>query len=162
MVIKRLLAFGVDLMSIVVIVNVLFLSTYIIKSQFLLQFLSALMITLLLCKDCMNGQSIGKRVMKLQVVDSNTEENISAVRHIVRNLFLPLWYIEILILMISKEKRIGDYVARTKVISNDASVGKMQLDKNTLFAILLCFIAILLLLFVLFRLIDSPMLQLLF
>lgn len=162
MVIKRLLAFGVDLMSIVVIVNVLFLSTYIIKSQFLLQFLSALMITLLLCKDCMNGQSIGKRVMKLQVVDSNTEENISAVRHIVRNLFLPLWYIEILILMISKEKRIGDYVAKTKVISNDASVGKIQLDKNTLFAILLCFIVILLLSFVLFRLIDSPMLQLLF
>lgn len=162
MVIKRLLAFGVDLMSIVVIVNVLFLSTYIIKSQFLLQFLSALMITLLLCKDCMNGQSIGKRVMKLQVVDSNTEENISAVRHIVRNLFLPLWYIEILILMISKKERIGDYVARTKVISNDASVGKMQLDKNTLFAVLLCFVVIFLLSFVLFRLIDSPMLQLLF
>jgi uncharacterized RDD family membrane protein YckC len=162
MVIKRLLAFGLDLMIIVAIVNVLFLSTYIIKSQFLLQFLSALMITLLLCKDCMNGQSIGKRLMKLQVVDNNTEENISVVRHIVRNLFLPLWCIEILILMILKKERIGDYVAKTKVISNHAFVGKIQLDKNNLFAILLCFIVIFLLSFALFRLIDSPMLQLLF
>jgi RDD family. len=162
MVIKRLLAFGLDLMIIVAIVNVLFLSTFIIKSQFLLQFLSALMITLLFCKDCMNGQSIGKRVMKLQVVDSNTEENISAVRHIVRNLFLPLWCIEILILMISKRERIGDYVAKTKVISNDAPVGKMQLDKNTLFAILLCFIVIFFLSFIMFHLIDSSMVQLLF
>ena len=100
--------------------------------------------------------------MKLQVVDNNTEENISVVRHIVRNLFLPLWYIEILILMISKKERIGDYVAKTKVISNHASVGKMQLDKNALFAILLCFTVIFLLLFILFHLIDSPMVQLLF
>lgn len=162
MVIKRLLAFGIDLMIIIVIENVLFLTTYIIKSQFTMQFFSALMITLLLCKDCINGQSFGKRVMKLQVVDSNTEENISAVRHIVRNLFLPLWCIEILILMISKKKRIGDYIAKTKVISNHASVGKIQLDRNTLFVILLCFIVIFLLMFILFNLIDSPILQLLF
>lgn len=67
MIFKRLIAFIIDLLIIAVITGVLFFATQAIKSQILLQFFSALTITLLFCKDCMNGQSVGKKIMKIQV-----------------------------------------------------------------------------------------------
>ena len=161
MIFKRLFAFILDLLIISTIISLLFLPTYEIKSIVLVELYSALMLTLLLCKDCINGQSIGKRIMKIQVVDENSNQRVSNSREILRNIFVVFWIVEVIVLFISKDKRIGDYVAKTKVIECN-KIEKFQLDKNTLCAILLCFCITFALIFLMFSLIHSPMAQLLF
>ena len=85
MIFKRLIAFIIDIFLIVIIMGALFVVTQPIKSSILLQILSSLMLTSLFCKDCINGQSVGKRIMKIQVVDENSNRNISNIRMLLRN-----------------------------------------------------------------------------
>lgn len=161
MILKRLIAFLIDLLLIAIIVNMFFFATQTVKSQLLVQFLSAMMVTMLLCKDCINGKSAGKRIMKIEIANEKEGEKISAVSCIVRNIFVVLWIIEILVLFISKEKRIGDYVAKTKVVSN-SKVEKIKLDKNALLTILLCFCIIFLFMFFVFKIFSSSSFELLY
>lgn len=130
MILKRLIAFLIDLLLIAIIVNMFFFATPTVKSQLLVQFLSAMMVTMLLCKDCINGKSAGKRIMKIEIANEKEGEKVSAVSCVVRNIFVVLWIIEILVLFISKEKRIGDYVAKTKVVSNTSVPLKSGRVKN--------------------------------
>lgn len=161
MILKRLIAFLIDLLLIVIIVNMFFFATQTVKSQLFVQFLSAMMVTMLLCKDCISGKSAGKRIMKIEIANEKEGEKISAVSCIVRNIFVVLWIIEILVLFISKEKRIGDYVAKTKVVSN-SKVEKIKLDKNALLTILLCFCIIFLFMFFVFKIFSSSSFELLY
>ena len=161
MILKRLIAFLIDLLLIVIIVNMFFFATQTVKSQLLVQFLSAMMVTMLLCKDCINGKSAGKRIMKIEIANEKEGEKVSAVSCVVRNIFVVLWIIEILVLFISKEKRIGDYVAKTKVVSN-SKVEKIKLDKNALLTILLCFCIIFLFMFFVFKIFSSSSFELLY
>ena len=161
MILKRLIAFLIDLLLIAIIVNMFFFATQTVKSQLLVQFLSAMMVTMLLCKDCINGKSAGKRIMKIEIANEKEGEKVSAVSCIVRNIFVVLWIIEILVLFISKEKRIGDYVAKTKVVSN-SKVEKIKLDKNALLTILLCFCIIFLFMFFVFKIFSSSSFELLY
>lgn len=69
-----------------------------------------------LCKDCINGRSIAKRVLNLQVVDNSTEQAATPLKCLVRNLFCVLWPIEIIVALINPSRRIGDRVAGTKII----------------------------------------------
>ena len=160
MIFRRLTAFVIDLLIIAVIMSVAFLAVQTIKSQTLLQFLSSLMITLLLCKDNIDGQSFGKRIMKIQIVDEKANKKVSKVRYIVRNLFVIFWIVEVFILFISKNKRIGDYVARTKVITKNKTE-KAPFDKGTLIAVLFCLCIVFILLFLVFNLFQSTTFQLL-
>ncbi|MPM23070.1 hypothetical protein SDC9_69533 [bioreactor metagenome] len=161
MILKRLIAFLIDLLLIAIIVNMFFFATQTVKSQLLVQFLSAMMVTMLLCKDCINGKSAGKRIMKIEIANEKEGEKVSAVSCVVRNIFVVLWIIEILVLFISKEKRIGDYVAKTKVVSN-SKVEKIKLDKNALLTILLCFCIIFLFMFFVFKIFSSSSFELLY
>lgn len=161
MILKRLIAFLIDLLLIAIIVNMFFFATQTVKSQLLVQFLSAMMVTMLLCKDCINGKSAGKRIMKIEIANEKEGEQVSAVSCIVRNIFVVLWIIEILVLFISKEKRIGDYVAKTKVVSN-SKVEKIKIDKNTLLTVLLCFCIIFLFMFLVFNIFSSSSFELLY
>ncbi len=161
MILKRLIAFLIDLLLIAIIVNMFFFATQTVKSQLLVQFLSAMMVTMLLCKDCINGKSAGKRIMKIEIANEKEGEKVSAVSCVVRNIFVVLWIIEILVLFISKEKRIGDYVAKTKVVSN-SKVEKIKLDKNTLLTVLLCFCIIFLFIFLVFNIFSSSSFELLY
>lgn len=161
MILKRLIAFLIDLLLIAIIVNMFFFATQTVKSQLLVQFLSAMMVTMLLCKDCINGKSAGKRIMKIEIANEKEGEKVSAVSCVVRNIFVVLWIIEILVLFISKEKRIGDYVAKTKVVSN-SKVEKIKLDKNALLTILLCFCIIFLFMFLVFNIFNSSSFELLY
>jgi uncharacterized RDD family membrane protein YckC len=160
MIFKRLIAFIIDILLIVIIMGALFVVIQPIKSPILLQSLSSLMLTSLFCKDCINGQSIGKRIMKIQVVDEISNKEVSNIRHIVRNIFVIFWMIDVFVLFISREKRLGDYVVKTRVICNK-KVEKVQLNKNILYTALFCFCVIFLLLFV-FYLVPLPILKLLF
>lgn len=161
MIFNRLIAFIIDLLIISMLISLLLFATQTVNSQFLTQFLSALMLTLLLCKDCINGQSVGKRIMKIQVVDETTNKNISVVGCIVRNFFVFFWIVEFFVLLISKNKRIGDYVTKTKIVKND-NTENIRIDKSTVITVLICFCVIFLLLFFVFNLFHSSTFQLLF
>lgn len=148
MIFKRLIAFVIDLLIIAVITGILFLLTQSLKSQILILLFSALMITFLLCKDIVNGQSFGKIIMKLKVVDSRSNNSATNISVIVRNIFVIFWIVEVFVLFVSKDMRIGDYIAKTKVISNEKLI-RVQLNKTIILTILLCFCVVCILLFVL-------------
>ncbi len=164
MIFKRLLAFIIDLFIIAIIVNLLLVVVEIIcskQSVFLMLFFSSLMVTLLLCKDCFNGQSLGKRIMKIQLVDVKKGTEVSNIRCVVRNLLIPFWIVEIFVLVVSNGRRIGDYITKTKII-NKSSSEKIRIDKKTLVFGLFCFCVNLLFLFLLFNIFHFSMFQLLF
>ncbi|UII22260.1 RDD family protein [Fulvivirga ligni] len=72
---------------------------------------------LYLCKDSFNGRSIGKRALKLQVVNYKTGEPAAPLRCLVRNLLCIIWPIEVIVTLINPNRRIGDMLAGTEVIN---------------------------------------------
>lgn len=66
-------------------------------------------------KDVFKNGSIGKKIMKLKIIDSDTKEDSSIVKRILKNTTWILSWIEIIVYLISN-KRIGDRIARTEVV----------------------------------------------
>lgn len=73
-------------------------------------------LALYFCKDCINGQSIGKRALKLQVITNSNGKVASPIKCFVRNIFCILWPIEVIVTLASTERRIGDVIAGTRVV----------------------------------------------
>ena len=65
-------------------------------------------------RDIIKGQSIGKRIARIKVVD-NSEKNAAWWQLILRNISVIIWPLEALLLLVDK-KRIGDRMANTKVV----------------------------------------------
>jgi len=74
------------------------------------------------CKDCIWGQSIAKRLLKLQIVNNKTGEIAGPFRCLVRNLFIVVFPVEGLMILVNPSKRLGDLVAGTKLIPFDPSI----------------------------------------
>ena len=70
-------------------------------------------ISLFFCRDCISGQSIGRRIMHICVVSQN--HPVSPLRAFIRNLFLLIWPIEILILIINNHRRLGDIITNSSI-----------------------------------------------
>lgn len=70
-------------------------------------------------KDIYLGRSIAKRIIKLQIVDIKTNKPANPIRCFVRNLTLILWPIEVIVGLINNERRIGDFIAGTKLTTYD-------------------------------------------
>lgn len=86
------------------------------------------------CKDIINGRSIAKRILKLQVVDNKTGQVASPLQCLVRDIFCVLWIIEVIAAMTNTSRRLGDRVAGTKLVHYDpaleqtkTNVGKLAL-----------------------------------
>ncbi|MFH0818957.1 MAG: RDD family protein [Patescibacteria group bacterium] len=75
----------------------------------------------LFIKDGFNGQSIGKKIMNIQVVDIITKQPISYGKSALRMLILRMFGIVELIIAIIQpnHRRLGDYIAKTIVINKD-------------------------------------------
>ncbi len=73
-------------------------------------------------KDIYLGQSIGKRILRLQVVDVRTNRPANPLRCLIRNFTILLWPIEVIAALIDKERRIGDYLAGTRLAIYDPAV----------------------------------------
>lgn len=69
-----------------------------------------------LSKDFFGGRSIGKRVMKLQLVMKDGHSPVSGIRMIVRNLFLVLWPVEVIMYLANSGQRLGDLLCKTTVV----------------------------------------------
>lgn len=74
------------------------------------------------CKDCINGRSIAKRMLKLQIVDIKTEQVATPLQCFVRNIFCIIWPVEVIVTLINPGRRIGDQVAATKVVLYEPSI----------------------------------------
>ncbi|QIX62082.1 RDD family protein [Hymenobacter sp. BT18] len=68
------------------------------------------------CKDIINGQSIGKRITKVQVVDNNTGLVASPMKCLLRNVFCVIWPLEVLMTLINPGRRLGDLLAGTRIV----------------------------------------------
>lgn len=89
----------------------------------------------LLCKDCLNGASIGKRIFQLQVIDLKTLKAASPLKCILRNFCYTFWIIEFpCFLWKSDGKRIGDYLVGTTVVSG-INPNTQENRKNTIITI---------------------------
>jgi uncharacterized RDD family membrane protein YckC len=82
-------------------------------------FLGAL-IYLLVCDAFPGGQSLGKRFTKSSVVHFETEAPCRGWQSVVRNLsILVLGFIDVLFIIGKQQRRLGDLMARTKVVKVD-------------------------------------------
>ncbi len=61
------------------------------------------------------GRSVGKRIFNLQVLDKNTYKPALKKQQIIRNLFFFIYFVDGIILLITKES-IGDRIANTIVV----------------------------------------------
>ena len=78
------------------------------------------------CKDSINGRSPAKRILKLQVVDNSTGTVASPIKCFIRNIFCVLWPIEVIVALINPNRRIGDFVAGTKVVPFDSTTEQQK------------------------------------
>ncbi|MBS1681679.1 MAG: RDD family protein [Bacteroidetes bacterium] len=79
--------------------------------------------SIFLNKDIYFGKSIGKNFIGLRVVSARTGNPASPIQCSLRNLFVLLWPLEALMLFFSPKRRIGDFVAGTKV-QEDTEIGR--------------------------------------
>lgn len=79
-------------------------------------------------KDILFGQSPAKRILKLQVVNAKTGEPASSLRCLVRNITVVLWPIEVVTALINNERRVGDFIAGTKLTTYATAQPKQQLN----------------------------------
>ncbi len=68
-------------------------------------------------KDFFNAKSPAKRTLGYQVINRKTEKPANELRCFIRNLTLFVaWPIEVIVGLINPERRIGDFLANTKVV----------------------------------------------
>ncbi|WP_165021087.1 RDD family protein [Dysgonomonas sp. ZJ279] len=106
-------------------------------------FILSVLYTCLLSKDLIGGQSIGKRICKLQIVNVDNS-SASSLKLILRNVLFLIWPIEFIIILINPERRFGDLLFNTKVIPCKKNSGVKQ--KNIYYT----FLVVLIIVFILF------------
>jgi uncharacterized RDD family membrane protein YckC len=66
-------------------------------------------------KDIVQGRSVAKRILRLQLVDNKSRKAATPIQCVLRSLTLPLWPLEVLVTLFSPTRRIGDLIAGTRV-----------------------------------------------
>ena len=69
--------------------------------------------------DALKGQSLGKRMMKIRVVDEYTGASCTLLQSIVRNLALVFGILDYIFIFFGSRKRLGDMIVGTKVLRAD-------------------------------------------
>jgi len=70
-------------------------------------------------KDFFDGRSPAKRILKVQVVNHKTGEVADPLRCLLRNLTIPVWPLEVICVLINPHRRLGDYIAGTRIEAYD-------------------------------------------
>lgn len=122
---KRLLAVGIDIAILVLvfmIANIIpIYDDYIMtardfgRSYYIVYGIILLIIEIgFLCKDVIGGQSIGKKIVHIKVVNAD-ESKANLLQLIIRNITILIWPIEMIILLLGKRK-IGDVISKTMIV----------------------------------------------
>jgi uncharacterized RDD family membrane protein YckC len=93
-----------------------------------MKYLSMFGFALYFCKDIVNGRSISKRILKLQVVDNKSGQVATPLQCFVRNIFCIIWPIEVIVAMTNTSRRLGDKVAGTKLVYFDPALEKPKIN----------------------------------
>jgi uncharacterized RDD family membrane protein YckC len=124
---KRIYAWYIDLVIVgifAVLLEILFILALINSTEkldFINIILRQLILTysswsLLIIRDVIGKKSLGKRILKLKIVNKNDGKEAVLIKRLVRNLTWLLGPVEIIVFLIVKE-RIGDKIAGTDVIA---------------------------------------------
>ncbi|MFK7925865.1 MAG: RDD family protein, partial [Bacteroidia bacterium] len=97
--------------------NVLVVDPDISAAETVVKWAMIILLALWMAKDVFGGQSLAKRVLKQQLVSNKTEEVADPFLTLLRNLFSFAWPVEFVWAMVNPERRLGDFVAGTKLIS---------------------------------------------
>lgn len=108
---KRFFAFYIDLMITCVIC-----SPFIMVTAFKLYLAFLILVPVLFVLRDVSGCSVGKRILNLKIVAIEDGKALSVGRLIVRNLTTLLWPMEALIAYLNKGRRLGDLIAKSRVI----------------------------------------------
>lgn len=118
---ERLIAFGIDYLLLItfqgIVGQILMLNTDNSNLVNMILFLTLITSVIMFCKDLIKGQSIGKRIMKIAVVNADDLTICSnPFKLILRNITLPLWPIEAILFLSSENGvRLGDKLTNTTV-----------------------------------------------
>lgn len=99
------------------------------------------------CKDIINGRSIAKRILKLQVVDNRTGKVATPFQCLIRNILCVLWFVEVFVAMTNTNMRLGDRLAGTRLVAFDPTLEQPKLNFGKLILPIVVSYGILLLLF---------------
>lgn len=70
---------------------------------------------LYLNKDVLLGQSIGKRICGLQITDRATQMRANSFKCAIRNITIFLWPLELIMILITTNRRLGDFIVNTEI-----------------------------------------------
>ncbi|MCL6220516.1 RDD family protein [Zunongwangia pacifica] len=85
-------------------------------------FLGSMIFSAYFNKDAIKGKSPAKRILGLIIVDNKTGEIANPIKSVIRNITLVFWPIEVIFSLISPNRRIGDFIAGTKVIPDNQTL----------------------------------------
>ena len=74
---------------------------------------------LIINKDYLNSKSIGKRIIGYKLISHKKGNSASKIQCVIRNLTLLFWPMEVILLLVYPSRRIGDFIAGTKVIPSE-------------------------------------------
>ena len=92
-----------------------------------------LMVLCILNKDYYSGQSVVHRLVGLQIVDNKTLVPANSMKCMLRNITMPIWPLEGLFVLINPKRRLGDFIAGTKIIDtfeSDPELILMEISKT--------------------------------
>lgn len=148
----RIKGWIIDLLPIFIIGMPLILFSLLTKlydNLIFMNFVISVIYCYIICKDLPAGQSYGKfeNNMKIVTIDNNYPTSIQLIsRNIILLFILP---IEIIVTLISPEKRIGDILCRTKVIINDdIKNNRWYLQKSKISMVFIIFICVFLICYI--------------
>ncbi|MDP2540049.1 MULTISPECIES: RDD family protein [Tenacibaculum] len=70
-------------------------------------------------KDFLKAKSPAKRIMGYQIIDIKTSKPASEFQCFLRNLTIIGWPLEVIVGLINPQRRLGDFLANTKVITSE-------------------------------------------
>ncbi len=127
---KRIIAFIIDVFASSAIVYITITILRICHIWIIPYIMMVLLYVLMVCKDCYNGQSIGRKIVGIQVFDSKTMKVASPLKCILRNCFYLIYPIEGLVMLCnSLGLRMGDYATQTKVAEWNADLKEVNYIK---------------------------------
>ena len=71
-------------------------------------------------KDFFDGRSPAKRILRVQVINHKTGGVADPLRCLLRNLTIPVWPLETIFILINPHRRLGDYIAGTRIEAYDS------------------------------------------
>ena len=122
-------------------------------------FLGLIIFSVYFNKDAVKGKSPAKRILGLVIVDNKTGEIANPIKSVIRNTTLIFWPIEVIFTLFSPDRRIGDYIAGTKVISDNKTLETELKVGQIIFALIIGILFMFLIMLLQFSIIGINMME---